>query len=950
MVLGNQMKKREILSFEERRLRHFSIVLIVLLFLWSTFLLPVQVLGNNKSVSLRSNIFSPTIDRSDMSVPSTDEYKLLIIALEEFMDALEPLKRFKDATDRPTLLISLEDIYNDFQGADEAEQVKKAIAHYESTNGIQYVMLVGDCNKLPVRYTYMKIHDTSENIVGIETDDDKIIAGIRFQPTDLYYADLYYSGTKTFCSWDNDGDGLYDEKYYDFAGGDWYEPPPYNVDNVDVEPDVAVGRIPASTTNEVENYVNKIIDYEVSAPGSVSDDWFNKALFISGIDGGMWNPNIEINQLNEMADLLDTLGFETVKLYDSDYGGDEELTPANINARLNAGAGFVNIHCHGLRTGWDNGYGTGSMNGLDNDGRLPIIYSMSCLTGAYAPLPEHNEKYHSVTGENHTFDYDWPVPVTSFVAPVRPDPIQKGTDCLAILENFLVHDLNGAIACIGAANLAGIGNTELLNDAFFTGYMFILQAAFGDDNQLYRDKTAYEGLLGDIWNDAIGIYCEHTDITRTPNRNQLCVLHLFGDPSLFVGGVPNQQWAVGTEDILHWDGTQWVPYSTLYPHPMRSISMVSPTDGWIACQDGRLMRWDGFQWNDYQLDFPLGVNLYSVDMLGRNDGWAVGVLGVLLHWDGNHWVQYTHYPPSTLHCVDLLSPWNGWAVGESGLILHWNGTIWEEWESPTSEDLYSICVLSEDEAWAVGDLETIIRWDGDSWIIVSNSKTKGERALRSVNLYKHPGGGTVGGAVGDVGTILYCSDGTWSSIPSPTSVDLLAISLVPPEWGIGGWAVGRSGIILKGSHTFSWSNSYNPLGTEATPQDTLYDVWWGPRNYPPIAELDDAPLYTGTPTSPMTFDAFASYDPDGDTLEYFWDFGDGVMGNGENPSHTYDIGNYNLTLYVHDGESWDAVTKPVIVAMEVPAPGFSWEIIMIAMPAALILTLYHRQRRRRKTS
>jgi hypothetical protein len=67
---------------------------------------------------------------------------------------------------------------------DKAEQVKKCIAHYESDHNIKYVMLVGDVDKLPIRYF----------LVQTSNDTGSKIDWFAYYMTDHYYADLYDSG------------------------------------------------------------------------------------------------------------------------------------------------------------------------------------------------------------------------------------------------------------------------------------------------------------------------------------------------------------------------------------------------------------------------------------------------------------------------------------------------------------------------------------------------------------------------------------------------------------------------------------------------------------------------------------------------------------------------------------------------------------------------------------
>ena len=72
-------------------------------------------------------------------------------------------------------------------------------------------------------------------------------------------------------------------------------------------------------------------------------------------------------------------------------------------------------------------------------------------------------------------------------------------------------------------------------------------------------------------------------------------------------------------------------------------------------------------------------------------------------------------------------------------------------------------------------------------------------------------------------------------------------------------------------------------------------------NNPPVADAGGP--YTGTEDTDVTFDGSGSSDPDGDTLTYSWDFGDGSNGSGVNPTHVYTAGGtYTVSLVVNDGK------------------------------------------------
>lgn len=58
----------------------------------------------------------------------------------------------------------------------------------------------------------------------------------------------------------------------------------------------------------------------------------------------------------------------------------------------------------------------------------------------------------------------------------------------------------------------------------------------------------------------------------------------------------------------------------------------------------------------------------------------------------------------------------------------------------------------------------------------------------------------------------------------------------------------------------------------------------------------------------ISLNGSSSYDPEGDLLNYDWDFGDGTPhGTGESPTHTYAVSgtyrNYTVSLVVNDGIS-----------------------------------------------
>ncbi len=93
-------------------------------------------------------------------------------------------------------------------------------------------------------------------------------------------------------------------------------------------------------------------------------------------------------------------------------------------------------------------------------------------------------------------------------------------------------------------------------------------------------------------------------------------------------------------------------------------------------------------------------------------------------------------------------------------------------------------------------------------------------------------------------------------------------------------------------------------------------------NRPPIAQISATPQ-TGVAPLTVQFSAFGSSEPDGDTMIYLWNFGDGIITNtvGDRPSHTYNnAGGYNVTLTVSDDKGASSSASVTITVKSAPTP------------------------------
>jgi len=261
---------------------------------------------------------------------------LLIITHEDFVSECERLASWKNSTGIKSAVVTWQDLTT-YAGVDLPEKIKKGILDWLIRYRIKYVLLMGDSDVFPVRYLTMDWNCHTP-------EPDKIAASdIVFSASDLYYADVY-NASEDFADWDFDKNGYYGELLgaWKFTGT-----APINYDRLDMYPDVAVGRVPASTLEEARNYVDKVISYETNADIQ-SPGWLTNSLLVAN----------GVNDLDQYAlsqDIeaeLASFGITNKPLYDVDLLNlprPYTYRPNNIviTNELNYGKGYVNFAGHG---------------------------------------------------------------------------------------------------------------------------------------------------------------------------------------------------------------------------------------------------------------------------------------------------------------------------------------------------------------------------------------------------------------------------------------------------------------------------------------------------------------------------------------------------------------------------------------------------------------------------
>ncbi len=458
------------------------------------------VLRKERSMS-RSKFFAAIALITALMIPglvAAQQVHLLIITPYDFVDELEPLKNWKDETGRPTTIVTLGEIEEIHLGEvrDQPEKIKKFIAEFVATHNTPYVMLAGDSDRFPVRY--IKVLNTH--------------GGSKYYPSDLYYMDLW-DANGDFDDWN--GNGNWEIGEFDAAGGTLIAN--VNLDDINMVPDVAVARVPASTDAEMATYVNKVINYESSAHMA---SWFRNALLV--VDGGT-APYGSTTKMDAVIPSLD--GLVVTKFYQDNAPFNTMTgTPqraAAINNTLNQGVGLMSWYGHGNRTVWGGWYDDGEIAGLTNNNKLPIIFATSCFTGRFHfnldyYLDRDGSEY--TGGANHR-----PEPM-----PIQPSKYDvKDNESMA--EHFLVKNATGAIGYIGATSGSEHGAW--------------LDPNKGLNPYFYDEYESGVRVLGDLWTGALKRFIVDLNdpITGGQHHYSFWQMHkyiLFGDPSLWVPRLP----------------------------------------------------------------------------------------------------------------------------------------------------------------------------------------------------------------------------------------------------------------------------------------------------------------------------------------------------------------------------------------------------------------------------
>jgi hypothetical protein len=257
--------------------------------------------------------FGETMERYS---PTQEQGNMLVICYDSFHDTMVPFVNWKNMKGIPTEMVNLSDV------GSTANDIDLYIENYYFTNGLTFVLLVGDIQQIPSLTAHGGASDPSYTLI-VGSD---------------HYADLF------------------------------------------------IGRFSAQAVDQLETQVERTVEYErfPQAGADWYHNGTGVASNLGTGDDNEYDwehmRNIRTDLLSYTYDLVDELYDGNHGGADADGNP----TPSMVSDAFNDGRSIANYCGHGSYTSWStSGFDNGDINNLVNDNMLPYVVCVACLNGAF---------------------------------------------------------------------------------------------------------------------------------------------------------------------------------------------------------------------------------------------------------------------------------------------------------------------------------------------------------------------------------------------------------------------------------------------------------------------------------------------------------------------------------------------------------------------------------------
>ncbi len=249
----------------------------------------------------------------------------LIIAHGSLIQSMTLLAEWRKKQGLTVETVAIEDIYDEFSFSHPTPQAIRDLLGYAAKNwrrAPKYVLFAGDASFDPRDYLGLGLAD--------------------LVPTKLI-----------------------DTELLETASDDWFAD--FNDDGI---PEIAVGRLPVRSSEEVKLLVGKLITYETAKPAKT-------IVLVADRNDGY---NFEEASENLRSRIPN--GYQVTEVFRS--RSDDQTARAQLLGAINRGAAIVNYTGHGSQTLWrGNLLTTSDAASLTNQERLSLFITMTCLNGFF---------------------------------------------------------------------------------------------------------------------------------------------------------------------------------------------------------------------------------------------------------------------------------------------------------------------------------------------------------------------------------------------------------------------------------------------------------------------------------------------------------------------------------------------------------------------------------------
>ncbi len=276
----------------------------------------------------------------------------VIITHPDYETIMEDLANWKTAKGIPTNIYTTTWIQAQYNCWDLQQEMRAFLTDCRD-EGTDYVLIVGDDNKIACRDAYMSTFGSTE-----------------YAPCDLYFSDINDTAP---------GADLWDTNFNHI----WGEP----ADNIDYHPDLWVGRASVNSTDEAELFVDKVLFYEhmITWP-AVTDDYFDSApveMRIGHSTELLFSPPYYGSVSADIISGYVPGTWEIEKCYQSTSNNSHAIT----DAMFNAGPHHVYVAAHGNTTSFSVPGGSYSnsdvmsLTNISDENSVAILNAICCSTG-----------------------------------------------------------------------------------------------------------------------------------------------------------------------------------------------------------------------------------------------------------------------------------------------------------------------------------------------------------------------------------------------------------------------------------------------------------------------------------------------------------------------------------------------------------------------------------------